>query len=314
MRRDITKPDRILADGFNTIPGVVSTKMNRRPFYSPKRKQLPLAALLFITILFVSGCYDVEFVIPTVEPVPTLQAAAELEASGFVATRSEIPPTATLTTIPPTNTIAPTVLPRTTATLTPSPTTIPSHTPTNTPTTIPTSSPTPSHALMIESLRQEEFPGSELVIESSLTPDQNYNRYIASYESDGLKIYALLTVPLGVKPESGWPVIIFNHGYIPPNEYWTTERYVAYIDGFARNGYIVFRSDYRGHGISEGEASNAYGSPAYTVDVLNGISAIKRYPEADPDRIGMWGHSMGGHITLRAMVVSDEIKAGVIWG
>ena len=27
----------------------------------------------------------------------------------------------------------------------------------------------------------------------------------------------------------------------------------------------------------------------------------------------MWGHSMGGHITLRAMVVSDDIKAGVIW-
>ena len=167
---------------------------------------------------------------------------------------------------------------------------------------------------MIESLRQEEFPGSELVIESSLTPDQNYNRYIASYKSDGLNIYALLTVPLGVKPESGWPVIIFNHGYIPPNEYWTTERYVSTIDGFARNGYIVFRSDYRGHGISEGEANNAYGSPAYTVDVLNGISAIKTYPEADPNRIGMWGHSMGGHVTLRAMVVSDEIKAGVIWG
>ena len=27
----------------------------------------------------------------------------------------------------------------------------------------------------------------------------------------------------------------------------------------------------------------------------------------------MWGHSMGGHITLRSMVVSDDIKAGVIW-
>ena len=27
----------------------------------------------------------------------------------------------------------------------------------------------------------------------------------------------------------------------------------------------------------------------------------------------MWGHSMGGRITLRAMVVSGEIKAGVMW-
>jgi uncharacterized protein len=28
----------------------------------------------------------------------------------------------------------------------------------------------------------------------------------------------------------------------------------------------------------------------------------------------MWGHSMGGHITLRSMVVNKDIKAGVIWG
>ncbi|MDQ5950885.1 MAG: hypothetical protein QG639_162, partial [Patescibacteria group bacterium] len=35
---------------------------------------------------------------------------------------------------------------------------------------------------------------------------------------------------------------------------------------------------------------------------------------ADPTRIGMWGHSMGGFITLRSMVVNKDIKAGVIWG
>lgn len=43
------------------------------------------------------------------------------------------------------------------------------------------------------------------------------------------------------------------------------------------------------------------------------VAAIKTYPDADPERIGMWGHSMGGQITLRAMVVTDDIKAGVIW-
>ena len=42
--------------------------------------------------------------------------------------------------------------------------------------------------------------------------------------------------------------------------------------------------------------------------------SVKRLDEADPARIGMWGHSMGGFITLRSMVISDEIKAGVIWG
>ncbi len=170
------------------------------------------------------------------------------------------------------------------------------------------------HPLSIQALREEEFLGSDLIIEETLNAGANYSRYIASYQSDGNKIYALLTVPIGEKPKTGWPVIIFNHGYIPPAEYRTTERYIAYTDGFSRNGYIVLRSDYRGHGSSEGQASGGYGSNDYTVDVLNAVASIKKYRDADTSRIGMWGHSMGGHITLRSMVVTNDIKAGVIWG
>jgi dienelactone hydrolase len=174
--------------------------------------------------------------------------------------------------------------------------------------------PTPTlHPLSIEYLRSREYPASELVIEETLEVGDNYLRYIASYMSDGLKQYGLLTVPFGEKPETGWPVIIFNHGYIPPEVYQTTERYIAYVDGFARSGYIVFRPDYRGHANSEGDARGAYGQPDYVIDVLNAVTALKTYPDADPNRMGMWGHSMGGYITLRVMVVDADIKAGVIW-
>jgi dipeptidyl aminopeptidase/acylaminoacyl peptidase len=41
---------------------------------------------------------------------------------------------------------------------------------------------------------------------------------------------------------------------------------------------------------------------------------MKRYPDADPNRMGMWGHSMGGYITLRSLVITRDIKAAVIWG
>ena len=57
----------------------------------------------------------------------------------------------------------------------------------------------------------------------------------------------------------------------------------------------------------------AYRDPGYTVDVLNAIASLKRYPRVDPERIGAWGHSMGGFLTLRGMVISKDIKAGVIW-
>ena len=209
-----------------------------------------------------------------------------------------------------------TATPSPTAGATPSPTATATATPTLTPTltATPTATATPTYELMIAVMRRGEYPGSDLVIEQTLEPGDNYDRAIAGYLSEGNKIYALLTVPHGAPPPTGWPVIVFNHGYIPPDEYRTELRYVEYVDYFARAGYIVFRSDYRGHGDSEGEARGPYSNPDYVIDVLNGLAAVRAYPAADPDRVGMWGHSMGGYITLRAMVISDEIDAGVIWG
>ncbi len=218
------------------------------------------------------------------------------------------PPTATPV---PTATRTATVPPSPTATATRTPT--PSPTPPPTETSTPTVTPTPLHPMDVTYMRQQRYPGSEIVIEETLAPGSTYDRYVASYQSEGLTIYGLLTVPRGEKPETGWPVIVFNHGYIPPDQYRTTERYVAYQDVFARNGYITLKPDYRGHGDSEGDSSGGSRGAGYTIDVLNAVASLQRYPDADPARVGMWGHSLGGGITLRAMVVVDDIKAGVIW-
>lgn len=225
-------------------------------------------------------------------------------------------PTVTLATVAPTRVAATAVSPSRLISRTPSTETraaaTPTLEPTFTPTLLPSPSSTPLNPLTILALRAREFPGSELVIEQTLTPGANYQRYIASHLSDGLKIFGLLTVPNGEKPETGWPVILFNHGYISPSEYRTTERYVAYQDAIARAGYITFKSDYRGHGNSEGTPSGHF-APGYTIDVLNAMGSLKTFADADPNRIGMWGHSLGGEIVLRAMVISPDIKAGVSW-
>ena len=168
--------------------------------------------------------------------------------------------------------------------------------------------------LSIEALRKTETPGSELTIEKILSPGSNYKRYIASYKSEGLKIYGLLSIPNTKKPVGGFPAIIFNHGYIPPTQYRTTEKYVSYFDYLARNGYVIFKPDYRGHGSSEGDPSGAYGFNGYTIDVLNAFTTIQKHSDVNPQKIGMWGHSKGGYITLRCMVVHKDIKVGVIWG
>lgn len=176
----------------------------------------------------------------------------------------------------------------------------------------PTATPVP-HPMSIIALRNGDYPGSEITIVRELERGSNYRRYYAYYLSEGLRIYALLTVPNRTPPEGGFPAIVFNHGYIPPNVYRTTERYIAYVDELAKAGYVVFRIDYRGHDQSEGEPTGAYGNPGYQVDVLNAVASLKQFEQVNPERIGMWGHSMGGYLTLRAMVVSNDIKAGVIW-
>jgi uncharacterized protein len=217
-----------------------------------------------------------------------------------------------LTTLPPAYTLlasnTPTPFQPPAASLTPVPTSTPQPTPTSSPTPIPT-----LHPMNILAMRQREYLGSEIVIEQELEPGANYSRYYAYYLSEGLKIYGLLTVPYGEMPQNGWPAIVFNHGYISPSVYRTTERYIAYVDWLARSGYIVYRIDYRGHDRSDGTPSGAYGDPGYTVDVLNAVSSLKQYPLVNPEKIGMWGHSMGGYLTLRSMVISTDIKAGVIW-
>lgn len=171
----------------------------------------------------------------------------------------------------------------------------------------------PQHPMAIEGLRKREYQGSEIIIEQTLSAGSNYNRYLASYRADGLKINGLLTIPTTPKPEKGYPAIAFLHGYIAPNVYRTAERYVAYQDGFARNGFVTFKIDMRGHDKSEGEATTAHYSSDYVVDTLYAIASLKIHKDVDPNRIGAWGHSNGGEIGLRTMVISKDVKAGVFW-
>jgi dipeptidyl aminopeptidase/acylaminoacyl peptidase len=165
----------------------------------------------------------------------------------------------------------------------------------------------------IQALRQRDFPGSEIVIEKELKKGGNYRQYDAWYRSDGLKIYGLLTVPDAPPPAGGHPAIVFLHGYIEPSHYRTTELYLAHVDVLASNGYVVFKIDLRGHDRSEGNADGGYATPGYTLDVLNAVASLQRFSQVNPQKIGLWGHSMGGFLTLRAMVISTQIKVGVIW-
>lgn len=167
--------------------------------------------------------------------------------------------------------------------------------------------------ISINYLQTLDLKGSEITIEEELAPGSNYKRFIASYISENNKIYGLLTVPDIEVPENGFKAVVFNHGYIPPSQYVTTEKYVAYVDYLARNEFVVFKIDLRGHGKSEGNPTGSYFSPGYTIDAINALKSLQNLEYVDKDGIGMWGHSMAGNLVLRAMLVSEDVKASVIW-
>lgn len=175
-------------------------------------------------------------------------------------------------------------------------------------------SPTPFlfREMTIPYLREREYMSSLGPLEKS-SENSNYTSYITSYSSDGLKIFGLLTKPTGGIPPGGWPAIVFVHGYIPPDQYQTTKQYENHIDYLSKNGFVVFKIDLRGHGNSEGEPGGSYYSSDYIVDVLNAFSALQNSDFVNPQRIGLWGHSMAGNVVLRSFAVKPRISAIVIW-
>lgn len=166
--------------------------------------------------------------------------------------------------------------------------------------------------LTIPYLKQRDYSSNMDELEE-YSRNSEYISYLTSYNSEGLNINGLLTKPLGEQPEGGWPAIVFIHGYIPPNQYQTTERYVSYVDYLARNGFVVFKIDLRGHGESEGMPSGAYYSGDYIVDTLKAYSALQGLDFVNENKIGLWGHSMAGNIIVRSITVNTNIPAAVIW-
>ncbi len=170
----------------------------------------------------------------------------------------------------------------------------------------------PFQEMTIPFLQNRDYQ-SQLGELDQISENNDFTSYLTSYQSDGLKINALLTRPQGEQPQGGWPAIVFIHGYIPPQNYQTREKYNDYVNYLAENNFVVFKIDLRGHGNSQGTPSGAYYSSDYIIDTLNAYSALQNTGFVNPNKIGLWGHSMAGNIVFRSMTANPDIKAGVIW-
>ncbi len=245
----------------------------------------------------------------TSSPTGTLTATLTVTATRRVTLTRTTTPTATATI---STTAAPTATATMTATLDLSATT-----PTATPTVTPTPTATPfrypltldPQVLSIDALRARPYGGGAIKITRVLSDGQTYKQVLIEYASDGLKITGMMNIPHGIGP---FPVVILDHGYFPPAQYKSGDGTNPSADVFARNGYLTIASDYRCYAGSQCGA-NPF-DIGYAIDVLNLIADLPSLSYADPTHVGIWGHSMGGGVTMRVLAINPSIKVGSLYG
>lgn len=219
------------------------------------------------------------------------------------------PPVAAAPTAPPappaTATAAPTTPPSATP-APPSPTPAPSATPAP---PSPTAEPYPDLAqYTIDGLRARSYGEGAIEILATMEERAGFTRYSFAYPSDGLRVTGMLNRPRGDGP---FPVVILNHGYYPLDAYQTGNGTLRAADYLAERGYLTLSPDFRSHAGSD-DAPNVFRA-GHVIDTLNLIPLAQALPEARPGKLLMWGHSNGGAITAKAIAVSDQIAAALIY-
>lgn len=136
-----------------------------------------------------------------------------------------------------------------------------------------------------------------------------------TYPVDGLEVRGFIVKPTGTPPESGWPVVIFNHGGNADIGAVRFQYIAARLYPLVHAGFLVIGSQYRGAKI-DGEANpdrlrDEFGGRDVN-DVLALVSIIDAMPDADGTRIGMFGMSRGGMMSYLAARRSDQFKTMVV--
>ncbi len=160
-------------------------------------------------------------------------------------------------------------------------------------------------------MRQPPSGGRPRILRTEYATDA-YTRYDVTYRSDDLTVSGVLVRPKGKGP---FPAIVLNHGYIDPSYYGTGQGLAREQNALARAGFVVLHTDYRGHAASDPvPAPDRETRLGYTRDAVNAVVALTKLPYVDPGRLAMLGRSMGGGVTMGALVTQPGlVDAAVIY-
>jgi dipeptidyl aminopeptidase/acylaminoacyl peptidase len=136
-----------------------------------------------------------------------------------------------------------------------------------------------------------------------------------TWTSEGASVQGWLIFPPGAKPGGRYPIVTSIHGgpafahypLFPSGPF-------AFEAALAARGYIVFEPNPRGS-YGQGEAFTranvkdfGYGDLR---DVLLGLDEVGRTIPVDPNKLGIFGWSYGGYMTMWALTQTNRFKAAV---
>ena len=90
-----------------------------------------------------------------------------------------------------------------------------------------------------------------------------------------------------------------------------TPSIVAAATTFAAVGWIAMTFDYRSFGLSGGEPRQVVSVRRQLADIRAAIAYLRSRPEVDPDRVALWGSSLGGGHVI-TIAAEDAQIAGVV--
>jgi dipeptidyl aminopeptidase/acylaminoacyl peptidase len=136
-----------------------------------------------------------------------------------------------------------------------------------------------------------------------------------SWSSEGATVQGWLIFPPDAKAGVKYPIVTYIHGGPAFAHYpLYPSGPFAFQASLAARGYIVFEPNPRGS-YGQGEAFTranvkdfGYGDLR---DVLLGLDEIGRTIPVDPKKLGIFGWSYGGYMTMWALTQTSRFKAGV---
>jgi dipeptidyl-peptidase-4 len=165
---------------------------------------------------------------------------------------------------------------------------------------------------MVEWLEHNELNANHPY--AKYAPDHLPTEYGTIKAKDGQALYYSMIKPAGFNPAKRYPVFLFTYG--GPHSQRVTRQWGSMFNQYmAQQGFVVFVLDNRGSSRRERQFTDViYGNlGAHEVeDQLTGIDWLAQQSFVDPKRVGVFGWSYGGFMTLRLLEAgSSKIAMGV---